>query len=279
MTLVPRATRVAAADCHAHIFGPGHPFAADLVYTPHPTQCGTGAQFRAVLDAHGFTHALLVAAQPYKYDNTCLLQAIADSGGQFKGIALVRADASAHELRDLAERGIIGLRFNLSSFGMREFSEPGADRLLAQARELGWFLQIHYEHDELVAAMPYVRRAGLRIMIDHFGRPEPARGLDQPGFAALLELGRSGENVVKLSGPFRSSREGYPYRDIDPYVSACLAAFTPARCVWGSDWPFVRVDERIDYGPPLSCLERWLPDEADRRRVLWDTPSRLFGFT
>jgi hypothetical protein len=38
------------------------------------------------------------------------------------------------------------------------------------------------------------------------------------------------------------------------------------------------VDERIDYGPPLTCLQRWLPDAADRRRVLWETPSRLFGF-
>lgn len=39
--------------------------------------------------------------------------------------------------------------------------------------------------------------------------------------------------------------------------------------VWGSDWPFVRLHERI---------ERWLPDEADRRRVLREKPSRLFGF-
>jgi hypothetical protein len=28
---------------------------------------------------------------------------------------------------------------------------PGADRLLAQASEMGWFLRIHCERDELVA--------------------------------------------------------------------------------------------------------------------------------
>ncbi len=48
--------------------------------------------------------------------------------------------------------------------------------------------------------------------------------------------------------------------------------------MWGSDWPFVRMDERMDYGPPFTCLPRWLPDEGDRRKVLWDTPARLFGF-
>ena len=83
---------------------------------------------------------------------------------------------------------------------------------------------------------------------------------------------------MKLSGPFRSSVEGYPYRDVDPFVAAVIQAFTLARCVWGSDWPFVRMDERMDYGPPLVCLQRWLPDPADRRTVLWDTPARLFGF-
>ena len=54
-----------AADCHAHVFGPGYAFAPDIPYEPHATQRGTAAQFLAVLDAHGLTHGLLVAAQPY----------------------------------------------------------------------------------------------------------------------------------------------------------------------------------------------------------------------
>jgi predicted TIM-barrel fold metal-dependent hydrolase len=49
-------------------------------------------------------------------------------------------------------------------------------------------------------------------------------------------------------------------------------------CVWGSDWLFVRMDERMDYGPVQSCLSRWLLDDADRQKVLWENPKRLFGF-
>jgi predicted TIM-barrel fold metal-dependent hydrolase len=103
--------------------------------------------------------------------------------------------------------------------------------------------------------------------------------LGQPGFAALLELGRAGPNAVKLSGPFRCSQEGYPYRDVDPFIAAAIDVYTLDRCIWGSDWPFVRMDERVDYGPPLACLQRWLPAEEDRHTVLWRTPARLFGFT
>jgi predicted TIM-barrel fold metal-dependent hydrolase len=84
--------------------------------------------------------------------------------------------------------------------------------------------------------------------------------------------------VCKVSGPFRSSVEGHPWRDVDPFVEAVLEAFTPDRCVWGSDWPFVRMDERVDYGPALAWLRRVVPDEARREKLLWSTPARLFGF-
>ena len=267
-----------SVDSHAHVFCGDLPFAAARVYTPEPCQAGTARQFRAVLDAHGVTHALLVGAQPYGTDNRCLLRSIAASGGRFKGIALVTPGATQRELRALADGGVVGMRINLSTDGMRDLLAPGADRLLAQVREMGWFVQVHCEHDELVEAAPILRRAAVRAMIDHLGRPHAARGIDQPGFRALLELGREGDAVCKVSGPFRSSVEGHPWRDVDPFVEAVLGAFTPDRCVWGSDWPFVRMDERVDYGPALAWLRRVVPDEATRATLLWHAPARLFGF-
>lgn len=267
-----------SVDSHAHVFCSDLPFAASRVYTPEPCQAGTARQFRAVLDAHGVTHALLVGAQPYGTDNRCLLRSIAGSGGRFRGVALVAPGTTERELRDLADGGIVGIRINLSTDGMRDLVVPGADRLLAQVREMGWFVQVHCEHDELAEAAPILRRAGVRTMIDHFGRPHASRGLSQPGFQALLALGRQGAAVCKVSGPFRSSVEGYPWRDVDPFVEAVLEAFTPDRCIWGSDWPFVRMDERVDYGPGLSWLKRVVPDEARRGKLLWGTPARLFGF-
>jgi predicted TIM-barrel fold metal-dependent hydrolase len=161
---------------------------------------------------------------------------------------------------------------------MRQFHHPANDRLLARLRELGWFLQIHCQKDELVEALPIIRRTGVRVMVDHFGRPQPPRGLTQPGFAALLELGKSTAAVVKLSAPFRASVDGHPYRDVDPFITAAIDAFTLDRCVWGSDWPFVRHDAPVNYGRQLECVERWLPAESDRRQLLWETPRTLFGF-
>ncbi len=266
-------------DSHAHVYGgPQYKFDPGARFNPHPSQRGTSAQFRAVLHAHGFTHALVVAAQPYGRDNSAMLDAIAESGGRFKGIALVDPALSEKALEKLRDGGIVGFRVNLSSFGLRELTEPGLDRFFAIARALGWFMQIHTVKDDLVPAADLVRKANLPLLLDHFGRPEIAKGVGQPGFQELLKLGREGKAVVKLSGPFRISQAGYPYADTDPFVQAAIEAFGIQNCIWGSDWPFVPGDDRIDYGPQVATLLRWLPDPADRKAVLSDNPARLFGF-
>ena len=118
----------------------------------------------------------------------------------------------------------------------------------------------------------------MKVAIDHCGRPDIAAGVLQPGFQALLDLGRSGRACVKLSGYAKFSRRPHPYEDVQPFVDALLAAFTPDACVWASDWPFVKATERIDYGPLLKLFEGLVADPAARRKILWDTPLRWFGF-
>ncbi|HWI13627.1 MAG TPA: amidohydrolase family protein [Burkholderiales bacterium] len=271
--------RLPAADCHAHVFcGDRYPHAPDALYAPDISQAGTARKFADVLHAHSFTHGLLVGAGVYGADNRCLVEACRQSQGRFKGIALVRPEISERELSDLSDSGIVGVRINVMNHGMKPLVEPGADALLAKLKALGWFVQVQVAGDQLVEAAPILRKAGVRVMIDHIGRPVVSRGVGQPGFQALLELGREGNAVVKLSGPFRSSEAGYPYEDVDPFVEAAIDAFTLNNCIWGSDWPFVRMDERMDYGLALVCLPRWLPDAQSRRDVLWNNPKRLFGF-
>ena len=167
---------------------------------------GTAGQFAAVLGAHGFTHGLLVAAAPYGGDNGHILDAIKGSEGQFKGIAVLRdAEVPDDSLDHLAAHGIVGLRVNLS-LGLGELEAPGFARVTRRMRVLGWFLQVHSVGDELAAGAALLDRAGVPLMFDHFARPDPAHGLEQPGCQALLRFGRRGGNVVKISGPFRAGR-------------------------------------------------------------------------
>lgn len=48
--------------------------------------------------------------------------------------------------------------------------------------------------------------------------------------------------------------------------------------MWGSDWPFLRAAERIDYAPRLTLFAVLFPREDHRRKILWEMPKRVIGF-
>jgi len=269
-----------AVDSHAHVFDTARfPFTNPHGYRPQANECGTAFEFQTVLAAHSMTHGLLVNPfAGYATDNRCLLAAIAASGDRFRGVALVGHDTNDAQMRELADGGVIGARFNTLFQGATSLEGAAGLRLLERIKDVGWFAQIYFHDDEVLKLLPILDRVGVRVVVDHCACPDPARGLDQPGFAAVLELGRRGQAAVKLSGPFRYSKRPWPYDDCDRFVQALVDAFTLDNCVWGSDWPFVRLPSRYDYGPTRATLDRWLPDRADQAKVLWDTPRRWFGF-
>ncbi len=265
-------------DCHVHVFDPARfPYVDDAFYRPAGGEIATAAQLGHVLDAHDIAQALIVAPNSgYGLDNRCLLDAVAQSNGRFKGVALVRNDASRGELQDLQGQGIVGVACNVAHLGVDFYRDLGP--LLERLRELGMWAQMQVQHDELVALRPMLEGSGAKLLFDHCGRPDPARGIAQPGFAALLELAANGRTAVKLSSFAKLSARPFPHEDAWPFVRALVDAFTPDALVWASDWPFLRAPARIDYAPLLALVERLLPDAAARRAVLCDTPRRLFGF-
>jgi predicted TIM-barrel fold metal-dependent hydrolase len=269
---------VLAVDTHAHIIDPARfPYSPDAAYHPPAGETGPLERYLAVLDAHGISHA--VAVQPtsgYLFDHRCLLDAIARSGGRLRGVARIPAGRARDFASVLDVPGIAGVRLDLLGDGVDVLDAPDLPWLLDAMAERAMHVQVQCEGDQLVRALPVIAGMRMPLVIDHCGRPVPSRGLAQPGFAALLELARDG-HYVKLTGPFRYSEQGAPFRDCDPYVHALLRAFTPARCLWGSDWPYLRMAQRIDYAGELAMLARWVPDEADRQRILAGTPAQLFG--
>jgi len=268
----------AKVDSHCHVLDPARfPYAPEVDYRPAGQEVGTLAQFEQVMGAYGIRHALLVGPNSgYGLDNRCLLDAIEQGQGRFKGIAVVPLDATRADLERLQSAGIVGVAFNATLHGAAHYA--GAAPLLQTLADLGMFIQVQVEHEQLVPLVPMLERSGARILVDHCGRPTSGAGVGQPGFQALLALARSGRATVKLSGYQKFSAEAPPYADTLRYARALIEAFTPDACVWASDWPFLKAAERIDVGPLLRTLEQLLPSAADRRRVLWDTPCRLFGF-
>ena len=265
-------------DCHVHVFDPQRfPYAADAWYLPTPAETGTAMQLGQVLDAHQVRHALIVGPNSgYGLDNRCLLNALAQGQGRYKGIAVVRNDASLSELQDLQAQGVVGVAFNVALLGTDFYANTAP--LLQRLRDLGLWAQVQVQDEQLVAMNALLLGSGAKVLFDHCGRPNVAAGLAQAGFQTLLQWAATGRACVKLSGCAKFAAQPHPYADARPYVEALIQAFTPQALVWASDWPFLRAPSRIDYGPLRALVNDWFPDEEDRHAVLWDTPKRLFGF-
>jgi predicted TIM-barrel fold metal-dependent hydrolase len=265
-------------DTHCHVLDPARfAYAADVAYRPAGQEIAPLDQYLQVMDAYGIRHALFVGPNSgYGLDNRCLQGAIARGNGRFKGIAVVRNDTDGDALLALRAAGVIGVALNATVMGTDHCANAGA--LLRTLAELDMLLSLQVEHEQLVALRPLVEGSGVRVMIDHGGRPSAAHGVDQPGFRALLAMARNGRTAVKLSGYQKFSAQPPPYDDTRPFIDALIDAFTLDNCLWASDWPFLKAAQRLDVGPLLRQVERLLPDPSDRRKLFWHTPRRWLGF-
>ena len=104
-------------DCHAHIIDPQRfPFTGHKGYQPRISEKGTREAFCAVLDEHGVSNGVLVQLSGYGTDNSANLDAMKSYPGRFKAIAVVDPDATDRTLEELADAGVVGVRFNLPSY-------------------------------------------------------------------------------------------------------------------------------------------------------------------
>ena len=265
-------------DCHVHVFDPSrYPFAPDAWYVPTGPETGTVEQLARTLDAHGVRHAVLVGPNSgYGEDNRYLVDAVRRGAGRFRGVAVVPNRVSRTELGSLRDAGIVGVTLNAALLGVEHYTDAGD--LLSSLAELDMIADVQVTGDQLTGLAPQLVASGVRVHIDHCGRPDATQGLDAPGFQELVRLGREGRAVVKLSGLIKFSQRPPPHEDVWPFVRALVEAFGPDHCVWASDWPFLRAPLRLDYGPLLAVFDELVPDSAARRTILWDTPCREFGF-
>jgi predicted TIM-barrel fold metal-dependent hydrolase len=265
-------TPLRGVDCHAHVMHRDAPLAPDRHSAPK-RDCSVD-EFLALLDAHGLSHGVLTAPSFYGTDNSLLVDALTRAAGRLRGTAIVAPEVSPDALAALDACGVVGIRLNW--FRRDALSDVGSEayaRLLDEVRALDWQVEIYLEGPKLARVLPRLREHGARVVVDHFGGPDPARGVDCDGFQAVLAGVRAGDTFVKLSASYRQGGV-----DCQRYVDALLDAGGPQQLVWASDWPFVGHEERVSYGACLDELSRWVPDTATRQIILAATPAKLFAF-
>jgi 2-pyrone-4,6-dicarboxylate lactonase len=265
-----------ACDAHCHVFGPASrfPFAADAAYLP------PDAPFEALQKLHsvlGIQRAVIVHASCHGADMRVTLDAIARSGGRYRGTAIIDETYGDEEFQRMHDGGIRGVRFNfvkhLGGHPDMGFFEKTTQKL----RVLGWHLILHLDAKDLAELKPTLERLDIPFVIDHMARVTASGGLSQQPFRLLLELMRNDLCWVKISGAERVSSLGPPFTDALPFARALVAA-APDRVLWGTDWPHPNVKWMPNDGDLMDLFAAMVPDAAMQAKILVDNPARLYGF-
>ncbi len=265
-----------ACDSHVHVFGPAgvFPYAKDAPFVPAAAPKDRLFAMHARL---GIEHCVIVQSSCHGYDNSAAADAIKAKSGAYCGIALAPATVGEKELKELDSQGFRGLRFNF----MRHLGTgPKIEDVIALGARLApleMHLQLHFESALIHEFAPWLRKSPVPVMIDHMGRMDASRGVDQPDFRALLELMADRRILVKVSGAERCTKQAPPYRDAIPLAAKLVAEFGN-RAFWGTDWPHPNLDHVPDDGQLADLLSEIAPSEAQRQALLVDNPRRFYRY-
>jgi predicted TIM-barrel fold metal-dependent hydrolase len=266
-----------SCDAHCHVFGPAHkfPFAPGRSYTPPDASV---EDFRRLQSVLGFERAVIVQATCHGTNNDAMLDAIASSGGRYRGVAMVDEGFTEADFRDLHDGGVRGVRMSFARHlaGPPDFTK--VQRIADMIRPMGWHLVLYLEAEDLVEHAAAIRALGVPIVIDHMARVRPEAGIEQEAFGLLLGFVRDEGFWVKISCAERLSATGAPFDDMIPFAQALIEA-TPDRVLWGTDWPHPNIEGVMpNDGDLVDLLGRYAPDADTLHRILVDNPARLYGF-
>lgn len=141
-----------------------------------------------------------------------------------------------------------------------------------------WVLQLHVDLDVIEDIEPLLPELGVKVVFDHYGSPSALQSdLSQmPGWSSLIRMMRSPLTYVKISAPYRLSKDP-DYNDLEPITRQLFEVRGGGGLIFASDWPHTRF-EGVEVMPFVEkCLDWCSDDETlkdnlfrDNAKELWD---------
>lgn len=266
-----------AVDAHCHVFGPGDvfPFAPERKYTP----CDASwEQLFALRDFLGFEKNVVVQATCHGSDNSALLDVLERANGKARGVVTVKSDISVEELERMHALGVRGVRFNY----VKRLVDPKPDdyyrAIIEKIRPLGWHVVLYFEPADLREKKDFFNSLNIPLVIDHMGRPDVTKPVDNEEFEMFLDFMRGNPDIwCKVSCPDRLTVSGSPlYSDVIPFAKKIVEEF-PDRVLWGTDWPHPNMKKEM---PDDGILVDYVPSIATtpelQEKLLVTNPNNLY---
>lgn len=256
-------------DSHAHIFLRDLPMVA---HPRHPLDYDFAAEdYLAVLDRHGVHFGVLAAASNYADYNDYVLACL-ERHPRLRATVIVNPAVELGVLRDMKRRGVVGIR--LMWIGRAEIPDVTTfeyRRLFRRLHDLDMHVHLHLEGSRSTPVVNAIEQTGVKLVMDHFGTPDPDKRERCEGFQNILRCVQKGHTWVKLSAGFRRDRAA-----ANAYAAELIRSAGPERLVWGSDCPFAGFEGKVSYQDAIDDFLAWVPDPEMRHVIGCETPLKLY---
>lgn len=278
-----------ACDCHVHVIGPQakYPMVADRVYTP--PECGV-PKLRAHLNQLNLSRVVLIQPSFYGADNTFQLLSAQEMGNAARVVIVIDDKTSDQEIAKMVNMGARGVRMNLSTSGIfdPEVAHKQMLELAQRIRDFKLHIQVYSSAKVIAALSDTIQNLPVPVVLDHFASINAVGFQKHAELPVILELVKSGNIYIKLSGIYRISKAAPDYAEVKD-LAQLFVETNPDRMLWASDWPHTNTIPGVpptqitpyrivDDARILNLLPEWVPNRQNLIKVLVANPERLYGF-
>jgi predicted TIM-barrel fold metal-dependent hydrolase len=270
-------------DAHVHVWTDDYeryPLAKPFQPQDIKPQVFLPENILSTAQASRVSRIVLIQMSHYGFDNSYMLDAMAQRPEVFAGVAVIDSDTRHPEIemRRLAGHGVTGFRiFPQGRPAEACLDDEGIDSMFRCAAEENLAICLLINPDALPAVQRKCKRfADTTVVIDHLARIGMAGPIESSDVDVLCSLSRHPNVKIKVSAFYALGEKKRPHNDLVPLIGRVYEAFGEQRLMWGSDCPFQI--ERETYEDSISVIESrltFLTSEA-RQWMLSRTAEATF---
>ena len=144
--------------------------------------------------------------------------------------------------------------------------------------EYGLTFDILTKPPQLAAAVEMVKQSPRNtFVLDHISKPYIAKNEMQPWADQISEIALHENVFVKVSGLFTEANwHNWNHQTFAPYLDHILNTFTPARMMFGSDWPVCLL--AATYTDTINLMEEYVKEfSVSEQELFWaNTAKRAY---
>jgi len=256
-------------DSHAHIWlqdlpkvdNPRHPLSYDFSIE----------QYLDILKANDVEYAVIAAASPFGDYNDYTLDAIRGKK-KIRGTVIVEPTIDMYTLRAMKEDGIVGVRLPyISMTELPDLESFEYKKLLRRFVDLDWHVHLHLDGPRIPQVLPALEKSGVKVVIDHFGRPDDQKGILCEGFQMMMKSIEKGNTWVKVSAAYRLGKE-----KTVRYGRELIKNVGPDKLLWASDCPFAGFEGKVNYQETIEDILAWVTQPEDLAKIYGQNAIQLY---